>query len=84
MERRIVLDPVRGRFFDREGNLLVKNEPYYRLVLDRSWRGKTSDGLSMRECRETLGKVATLLDWEPSRTHEFEPILQAVFQGLGP
>ncbi len=84
VERRIVLDPVRGRFFDRNGNLLVKNEPYYRLVLDRSWRGKTADGLSMKECSATLEKISILLDWQTSRIDDFTPILRAVFRGWVP
>lgn len=84
VERKIDLDPVRGRFFDRHGNLLVKNEPYFRLVLDRSWRGKTSDGLSMRECREVLEKTALLLEWSQEKLAGFEPILQAVFRGWVP
>lgn len=84
VERRIVLDPVRGRFFDRNGNLLVKNEPYYRLVLDRSWRGKTADGLSMKECQESLNKVSRLLGWPETKLEKLNPILQAVFRGWVP
>jgi len=84
VERKIVLDPVRGRVFDRHGHLLVMNEPYYRLVLDRSWRGRTADGLSMSECSESIQRVSTLLEWPRERIEEFQPILKAVFRGWVP
>jgi penicillin-binding protein 2 len=84
VEKKIVTDPVRGRIFDRDGSLLVSNEPYYRLILDRSWGGQGADGISMNQCRKSLAHVAELLGWEESKKERILELVPLIYRGSVP
>ncbi|MCK6496082.1 penicillin-binding protein 2 [bacterium] len=81
VEKKVITDPVRGRILDRAGNLLVSNEPYFRLVLDRSWGGHGSDGISAQEARRGILRVGELLDWQVEHTEQKLALLKDVYRG---
>jgi penicillin-binding protein 2 len=84
VEKRVVTDPVRGRMFDRNGKLLVSSEPYYRLVLDRSWGGKGADGISSEECRKTLERVSEVLEWKDETRARTLELVPRIYRGSVP
>ncbi len=81
VEKKVITDPVRGRILDRAGNLLVSNEPFYRLVLDRSWGGKGSDGISSGEAREGMTRAAELLSWPPEKKEQVLGLIPDIYRG---
>jgi penicillin-binding protein 2 len=81
VEREVVTDPVRGRILDRAGNLLVSNEPFYRMVLDRSWGGKGSDGISAKEAREGISRAAGILGWDDEKKNELLALVPEIYRG---
>ncbi len=81
VEKKVITDPVRGRILDRHGNLLVSNEPFYRLVLDRSWGGKGSDGISASEARNGIIRVAGLLKWPIDKQEQILALVPDIYRG---
>lgn len=82
VERKVETDPVRGRIFDRDGKLLVSNEPFYRLVLDRSWGGKGSDGISSAEAKQAISRVARVLNWNAEKEQEILALVPDIYRGF--
>ncbi|MCG3196552.1 MAG: penicillin-binding protein 2 [Candidatus Omnitrophica bacterium] len=81
VEIRVVTDPVRGRIMDRSGNILVSNEPFFRIVFDRSWGGRGSDGLSQAEARRGIEELAHLLGWDRDKRESTLALIPNIYRG---
>jgi len=81
VERKVITSPVRGRIFDRNGKLLVSNEPYYRLVIDRSWGGRGFDGISAGQCRAGVSRAAELLAWDKEKRENNLDLVSKIYRG---